>query len=173
MSSIGSAPSPALSGTALALSQDTGDRFPIPPFTALVYTAQTVPVEGVDSETVTCNIIDHDVACITRGPSPITIVSGMMFAALKTETVYSIEEHVTLLAEFPIGDTGFVLRIKDPQGNISEPALDGLGAPSSGGSTFTYVQEATKPGQWYYEFFSNERVKPEADFFIRFSDVLP
>jgi hypothetical protein len=172
MSQVNAPPSPATSGTTCTLTDDTFDRFPEVPFTGLFFQAQTLPREGVDSETVTVNILDHDTVCFTRGPVPVAITSGMMLSALAVETVYSIEEVVTLSQEFPVGDTGMTLAIRDPQGNLATPALDALGHPSAGGSTFAYADRVTKPGQWHYEFYSNERVFPEQDFFVRFSDVL-
>jgi hypothetical protein len=157
----------------ITLNQDTGDRFPLPPFTGLFFDAQSIPTEGVDAETVTVTTIDHDTVIFDRGPQPIVIASGKMLSALRTQTLYNIEDTVALAQEFPVGDTALQLSIRDPQGNISEPSLDTAGTPSAGGSTFTYSFQATKPGQWYYVFRSTEHHYSEQDFFVRYSEVSP
>lgn len=170
ISSITQVPSPADSGTVLHVSQDTGDRFPAPPFLALVWPAQTIPDIGTNAEEPTVLSIDGDVFTVERGSPAITWTSDLQIAALRTVEAYSIGEPISLAQEFPATDTGVELHMRAPGGTIENATLT-ESAGQNGGSAYTHSFEGSQSGKWFYSFASDQRVEPEQDFYVRFSEV--
>jgi hypothetical protein len=166
-------PSPASSGTAFIVQEDSGDRFPAPPFTALVWEDQTLPDLGVDAEELTILTIDGDAMSCARGPVPISIRSDMQLAILYSQNRYSLDEPALIISnEFPVTDTGVELQVRDSQGSVTLHPRSDLGAftGSGGGSAFSLSFAPNRSGQWYYRFLSDQRVQAEQDFFVRFSE---
>lgn len=170
ISSITQVPSPADSGTVVHVSQDTGDRFPAPPFLALVWPAQTIPSIGVDAEEATVLSIDGDVFTVERGSPAIPWTSDLQIAALRTVESYSIGESITLVQEFPATDTGVSLHLCSPRGYVETAALDEA-VGENGGSAYTHSFEGSQSGKWFYTFASDQRVEAQQDFYVRFSEV--
>jgi hypothetical protein len=170
LSLIAVAPDPEDSGTVLQVSQDSGDRFPAPPFTYLAWPSQTIPKLGVDSEEGTVVSIDADTFTLVRPANAVPLTDGMQFSAFKIMPNYSIEETVTITEIFPATDTGVVLNVQSPGGAVSQETL--TEAVVDAGSAYTASFEAEESGVWHYGFTSDQRVHPEQDFFIRFSEVL-
>lgn len=164
-------PDPAESGTTLAVYADDGDRFPATPFTALIFPVQTRPELGVNAEEVDVVDIDGDTFAIIRSvdPPPIAITQSLQISALRTMTNYSEGESITLAQVFPADDTNVVLTTIDPQGVLSAPAL--TEAVDDAGSAYSATLIAEGPGRWVYVFKSDQRVEPETDFYIRFSEL--
>lgn len=160
---------PGEAGTVLQVLPDTGDRYPVAPFTGLVFTTQTIPTLGTDSEEVTILTVTNDVLTCERSDDPIALTADMQLAALYTTTVYGRDESVTLSKEFPDTDTGVALHLRTPGGAVSTPAL--VESAASGGSIYTRSFSADESGQWYYRFVSDQRTFAEDDFFVRFSEV--
>lgn len=168
-------PTPANEGTVFILQEDTGDRFPSPPFVALTWEDQTLPDLGVNAEELTVLGIDGDtLTTAPRGPNAISIQSDAQLAILYSQNRYSLHEPAMIFSEeFPTSDTGIVLDVRDSQGSIATYALSALQAlvGSGGGSAFALSFAPARSGQWYYRFASDQRVQGEQDFFVRFSEV--
>lgn len=170
ISSIAQVPTPADAGTVVHVAQDTGARFPEPPFLALVWPAQTVPRIGIDSEEPTVLSIDGDVFTVRRGVPAVAWTSDLQIAALSTAESYSIGEDITLVQEFAATDTGVTLSLRSPQGYIETPTLNEA-VGENGGSAYTHSFEGSQSGKWFYCFASDQRVEPEQDFYVRYSEV--
>jgi hypothetical protein len=173
-SRITTPPSPANAGTAFSVSQDTGPRFPSPPFVALLWEDQTLPDYGVDAEKITVLTIDMDDLTCVRGETPITIRSGLQIALLYSQSRYDLGIPAVITSEeFPVTDTVVELRVRDSQGSVSFYTTDEL-VPivgPGGGSAFSKPLTPGVAGQWYYRFESEQRAQPEQDFYVRFSEV--
>ncbi len=161
---------PGDAGTVLSVEQDAGDRFPLPPFTYLAWPSQTIPNLGVDSEEGQCVSVDGDVFTLVRPPNAVAITSGMQFAAFSIMPNYSIGETVTLSEEFPADDTSPALTIRSPGGAVTTPALT-EDAADDGGSAYSLAFAPRESGEWHYVFTTDQRVHPEQDFYVRFSEV--
>lgn len=99
LSTVATAPSPALSGTSLTVASGTGSKFPTPPFNATVWAAGSQPTTA-NSEIVGVTAITNDTFTITRaqaGSSARSIVVGDQIAATSLPTL-----HVT----FPVNLNG-------------------------------------------------------------------
>ena len=164
-------PSPADSGTSLTVYEDDGDRFPIPPFTALIFPVQTAPIEGTNAERVTVTAIEQDTFTIIRADAPIAIAAELQIAALSVMTNYNEGEQITLSDVFPAMDTGVALTLIDPQGEVGRYTSALAEAVDVGGSAYSLEFTADGSGRWVYAFTSDQHVHPEADFYIRFSEV--
>lgn len=156
------------------MQEDTGDRFPAPPFTALTWHDQTLPTLGLDAEELTILTIDGDVMTCARGSEAIAIASDAQLAILYSQSRYYLGETAHIVSdEFPVSDTGVSLLVRDSQGSVatySLPALSAL-AGVGGGSAFALSFNPSRSGQWFYRFESDQRVQGEQDFFVRFSEV--
>lgn len=172
VSRVLTAPTPADSGTVLRVEVDTGDRYPTPPFTYLAWPTQTIPSLGVDSEEGTCTSIDGDYLVIERPDNAVAITSGMSLSALRTLPLYNLEESISLSKDFPALDTGVALQLRTPGGAIGR-YTDALteAVADDGGSAYSLVFEANEGGRWFYVFTSDQRVTPEQDFYVRYSEV--
>lgn len=155
----------------LSVQPDAGDRFPAPPFTGVVFPSQTIPDFGVDSEEVNVLTVDGDEFTFERGDNPVDITTGMVFAALATQTLYNIEEQVTLSQEFPATDTNVALQLRSPGGAVGRYTSALQEEATDGGSAYSLAFEANESGQWAYAFTSDQRVFGAQDFFVRFSEV--
>lgn len=170
ISTIDTAPTPADSGTIVIVTEDTGDRYPVPPFLALVWPSQTIPQIGVNAEEPTVVSIEGDVLTVVRGTEPVEWTSGLQLSALRTIDSYSIGDTISLVQEFPSTDTGVTLSLRTPNGAIeTQPLVDVSGDP--GYLSYSTSFEGTASGRWHYAFASDQRTEPEQDFYVRFSDV--
>lgn len=97
ISSVDTAPSPADSGTELAVLTGHGTRFPTPPFNATVWPAASPP-DPENAEIVRVTAIDTDTLTIEReqeGSSARSIATGDQIAATITvKTLTDIESGV-------------------------------------------------------------------------------
>lgn len=99
LSTVATAPSPASSGTSLAVTAGQGSRFGTPPFNAIIFPAGSQPSSS-NAEIVLVTAIANDTLTITRaqsGSSPRSIVVGDQIAATSLPTL-----HVT----FPLNLNG-------------------------------------------------------------------
>jgi hypothetical protein len=99
---------PPDSGTVLAVEPDAGDRFPAPPFTALVFEPNSIPKLGIDSEKLTVLDVDLDTFTIERSAghdAPIPIRAGMQIAAQGKIPTYQLGETLHLQVSFDEGGT--------------------------------------------------------------------
>lgn len=168
VSLIATAPSPADAGTTLAVSLDSGDRFPPTPFVGLVFPVQTIPERGVDSEEVTVTEIDGDDFTLVRAPDPIAITAGLQIAALRSIPVYAYDEEVTFRTTFSTPDAPYRLRLRDPEGGTVI-----LDATDDAGGAAHVDYEVAQGGVWNARWEGNSSFLPESSFFVRFSTVLP
>lgn len=165
ISAVLDAPVPADSGTALTVQQDTGDRFPTPPFTYLCWPAQTIPTIGVDSEEGTVISIEGDSITVARGSAPVDIITGMQFAAVNTVTSYDLNQNVTLDYEDALA-AAVIFEVRTPQGYVEQ--FDG----GTVGPDFSIEFEGTQAGLYHWRPLADTTDPgPERQFFIRFSDV--
>lgn len=87
VSLVATAPSPATSGTSLAVTAGHGTRFPAVPFNATIWPAGALP-DPVNAEIVRVTVISTDTFTITRaqeGSTARTVVVGDLIAATITK----------------------------------------------------------------------------------------
>lgn len=171
VSTILTPPTPADSGTTLSVQDDSGDRFPSPSFTALIFPVQTIPTLGVDSEEVEVVSIDHDDFTITRADDPISITSGLQIAALSTVPVSEEGGSITLRHTFPDDEAPYMLRVRSPQGHPGTyVAADGVSDDGNGAVQYTFAPSGA--GLWHGRWESDVDIASEFEFFVKFSDVV-
>ena len=163
ISRIAVPPSPASSGTTLSVIADSGDRFPEPPFLALVWPNQRIPDLGVNAEEPIVISIDGDNFIITRGDTPISITAGLQIAALSVTDVFHPGDDIVLTFPLELSDTPFSLHIGMPDGMLD--VVTSLGVPEG-------TVNFTEGGLYHYYFGgSSGHRSPEQDFFIMYSEV--
>jgi len=165
-------PADPVAGTSLTVLDDTGDRYPATPFTGLVFPLQTIPTIGVNAEEVTVTEVEGDTLTIVRGDSPIAITSGLQLWATRTQTNYDNGATVTLSQDFPDTDTTVYLMLRTPQGEVGRYGTALSSVDGEGVTTYSFEFVVNESGQWYYGWASDQRVEPEQDFYVRFSEVL-
>lgn len=157
-------------GTLLLLQPDTGDRFPLPPFTYLAWPAQTIPTLGVDSEEGTVLTIEGDTVTIARPSNAVAITNGMQFAAQRTIPIYSLGQDVTLTGLLPEADTDQRIVLRTPQGEVSE--YSGTQLADNGDGSFSYTFKLEDSGLWWYRWDSDQTVDVDSPLFVRHSPTL-
>lgn len=163
------APSPALSGTTLSVTEDDGPRFPSTPFSAKLWPADELP-SSTNSEDVVVLSRDGDELTIARGSSPVEIEAGMMIAAVFTE-VYSISEAVTVSHDFGADDRPYTLVLRNPQGEIGAyGSATGVVDDGNGSAHFSF--DPGIGGWWWRRWESPGQVGNDEPFFVHFSDTL-
>lgn len=163
------APSPASSGTTISVDDDTFDRFPDPPFDALVWEPNEIPDLGRNAEEVVVTVMDEDDWTITRAAAALraSIEVDWEIAALRERTSYARDEVVALSHAFTGANPPYSIHTRAPDG-VAGSAV----ATNAGGGTATYSFDPDKSGVWFYRFSGLTEVGPERDFYVRHSNVL-
>lgn len=159
------APDPAVSGTTIVVEQDSGARYPLPPFVGLVWTTNQIPTLGVDAEEVSVVAIVKDVVTVVRGALPIAIKPGLNLAALRTIDTYQMDEVVSLDYDYDDPDPGTVVfQVRDPEGVFVE---------YQGGTAFATDVTLDVEGIWNWRALADDHEPgPEHRLFVKFSDVV-
>lgn len=167
-SKVKTAPSPASSGNTLSVDTNTFDRFPTPPFTALVWDPDLIPALGENAEEVEVTGVDEDDWTITRAAVGLraSIEVGWSIALVRTMLTYDLDEVVTLSHTFETANPPYTIHTRAPDG-VGGSAL----ATDAGAGVATYSFDPDKSGVWFYRFSDLNEVGPERDFYVRHSDV--
>jgi hypothetical protein len=138
---VATAPSPATSGTSLAVTSGDGANFPLPPFNAVVGPANTLLLPTL-AEVVRVTARATDTFTITRtqeGSSARTIVVGDMIHAGPTAKWFTDIESVALAAPRP-GPDGFISRNYDQ-------SFPGQSVSATGSAGVIYLARVEVPDQ--------------------------
>lgn len=162
-------PDPANTGVVLHVLPDDGPKFPTAPFTALVWPEGYVP-NSVNSEEITVTDVDGDVLTFLRGPSPISIIGGLLIAATDVIPVYEIGDDVTLSYDFGSDDPPYRLILHAPSGEVgSYGSATGVIDDGNGFTAFNF--DLNRGGLWHYRWESASDHGPERSLFVQFSDA--
>ncbi len=167
-------PDPADSGTTLSVFDGlgggsegaTGDRFPLAPFTGLVWPSQQIPRLGINAEQPTVVSIDGDDLVLIRGTPGIAIQAGMQIAALHTVPLYNVDEDVVLTESIVDADV-VIFQVRSPDGFLDEIQSYHEGPDYEG----TVSLDAE--GLWHWRTLADsDEPGPEHTLFVRFSEVV-
>jgi hypothetical protein len=180
---ITKAPSPPESGTVVSVftgvSGDTpgavGDRFPNPPFVAIMWPNQEVAIfdgPSQNAEKATVVAIYGDDLHLSRGNPPVSVFEGMNISAFETLALYDRGQTVRISATFPSGGTSDAgtLTVKFPQGEVASYSgtqtliVDGEGA-------YHYDLEADQSGFYAAKWELGKDQTVVDEFFVRYDGV--
>jgi hypothetical protein len=162
---IAVAPVPPLSGTAVTVREGDGlGLFPEPPFPALVWTPQDVPVLGESAERVTVTARNNDVLALTRAADPIEITGDMMLAWAGAAPFHDLGSSVTLTEQFSGNRAPYSLAVTSPMGSVTAFGTAALTHNGAGLVSFTF--EPGRGGLWEYRFDGAGETGPARQIFV-------
>ncbi|MGH8896325.1 MAG: hypothetical protein ACRDZ4_04705 [Egibacteraceae bacterium] len=169
---IETAPTPPGSGTVATLAEFQGPRFPEPPFVVLIWTDDEVPILGDNAEELAVLTIEGDELTFERSSDPISITADMNIAVLSSVTVEVAGESVHVAATFPGAEGPYQLNLRKPSGGTVVVLNADIEANGTRYPYFDFEPTGDEQGLWHYRWKSSDRVLPEDDFFVSFSEVL-
>lgn len=168
ISRIASAPSPALSGDELTVTNETGAIFPAIPFLALAWPDGELPVVGDNAEYVQVTGRVGDVMTLVRSNSPVAILAGWLFAAVIRIPNYERGTEVTLRGHFAANVPPYRVYVQDPQGGTA--VYDSATDDSAG--NVSYSLTPPKSGLWAFRWEGADGMLEDQQFFVNHSVAL-
>lgn len=162
-------PPSGLDGTALSVEQDDGDKFPEPPFQALVWRSQELP-DAANSETLTVSRRDGDDFTVVRSAAPIQIARDMAIAAVSVQDVVPAGATATARAAFGEDRAPYELTVQSPSGSVLSYGTATTFADDHAGN-LSYNFEADRGGQWSYRWLSGDGHAVDGRVFAEFPAV--
>lgn len=166
---VATAPSPALSGLTLTVTEDTAAILPNAAFVALVWAEGETPVVGANAEYVQVTGKVGDTLTIVRSSgAPASIEAGWMLAAVEVVPNYERGTEITLRGHFTEDVPPYRVHVREPGGGtvVYDAATDdGLG---NVGYSFT----PGTSGIWAYRWEGNDGMLEDAAFYVNPSTAL-
>jgi hypothetical protein len=169
MSRVSDPPVPADSGTTLGVLKWDGDTFPNPPFRALLWPVQTLPVIGTNACYINVSEVIGDQFTFTREDPTGAIYPNQMIGVVSTFDIFDEGDTVRLRASFPGGDTapGTVV-VRNPHGVVSQIS-SGVVVDAPG--EFHYDLVADSGGHWFARWLADGGDTNAYHFFVNFDTV--
>lgn len=169
ISKIVTAPSPALTGTSLTITEDAAPRFPNAAFVCLVWAEGETPVVGSNAEYIQVTGKLGDVFTIVRSSgAPVAIEAGWMIAAVEVIPNYERGDTVTLRGHFAEDVPPYRVHVREPDGGTA--LYDAATDDSAGNVGYTFVPD--KSGLWAYRWEGADGHLEDASFYVNVSTAL-
>ena len=155
----------------MSVTDETGGRFPIIPFIALVWPEGQIPEVGSNAEYVQVIGRTGDQMQIVRSGAPLAIEASWMFAAVETVPNYERGDTVTMIGHFTEHVPPYTVHVRQPTGEQdSYGSAAGVTDDGIGNAEYEFVPE--KSGIWAYRWEGANGMLEDNAFFVNYSTAL-